>query len=280
MKKIKKKVDIVLVLVIAVIIFQTVTIYHFYINVKILKKELNTTKNELQERINENYLLTQEQIDQLTSSLTTTQESFTKQISELKATTSADFSGIIEEVIESIVSIKTDAGQGSGFIIDEEGYIVTNAHVLSGAHYAKALTYKGDLKEVSLVGYNLDLDIALLKIKGNYDYLKFGNSSEVKVGEKVIAMGNPYGLSFTVTEGIVSAIHRKGLNNIEAYIQTDVPLNIGNSGGPLINKKGEVIGVNNFKVSGGESLGFALESNFAREAINNIALQAFNQTLV
>jgi len=82
------------------------------------------------------------------------------------------------------------------------------------------------------------------------------------VGEKVIAIGNPLGLSLSVTEGIVSGVHRIGDNNLPAYIQTDAALNPGNSGGPLINTDGKVIGINNFKISGTESLGFALESDY------------------
>ena len=77
----------------------------------------------------------------------------------------------------------------------------------------------------------------LLKIEGNYDNLDFGNSNKIKVGEKVIAVGNPYGLSFSVAEGIISALHRTGANNVDAYIQIDVALNPGNSGGPLIDNK-------------------------------------------
>ena len=104
----------------------------------------------------------------------------------------------------------------------------------------------------------------------NYNYLKFDDSSKLQVGEKTIAIGNPLGLSFSVSEGIISALKREGPNNIPAYIQIDVPLNRGNSGGPLINKNGKVIGINNFKLQNSENLGFSLESNYAVEAINKI----------
>ncbi|MEK6820611.1 MAG: trypsin-like peptidase domain-containing protein [Nanoarchaeota archaeon] len=276
MTDVKRRMNVLLFLVSILLIFQFIAIIYFYDTSKVLRDELNATKNQLQEKINENYLVTQEQIDKLKSGLTTTQKS----INELKAAASADFSGIIEQSVESIVSIKTDAAQGSGFIISSDGYLITNAHVLSGAHYAKALTYGDELKDATLIGYNLNFDIALLKIQGSYDYLQFGDSNSVRVGEKVIAVGNPYGLSFTVTEGIVSAVNRKGVNDLPFYIQTDVPLNPGNSGGPLIDKEGEVIGVTNFKVGGAEALGFALDSNHAIEAVNNIALTALNQTLI
>ncbi|PIN79399.1 hypothetical protein COV16_04375 [Candidatus Woesearchaeota archaeon CG10_big_fil_rev_8_21_14_0_10_34_8] len=272
----KKHVISLYTLLALLLIFQIIIFIHFSTVISNLNLELNSTKNSLQQTI-QTQIQTQSQLTQLASSLTSltsTQQSLTKQISELKAQTSSDFSGIIEDAVKSVVSIRTDISQGSSFIITSDGYLVTNAHVLNNAKYAKALTYSQEIKNANLIGYDLDLDIALLKISGTYDYLEFTDSDNVKVGEKVIAVGNPYGLSFTVTEGIVSAVNRDN-----KYIQTDVALNPGNSGGPLINKQGKVIGINNFKVTG-ESLGFALESNYVKEAINNIAEKQLNQTLV
>ena len=125
------------------------------------------------------------------------------------------------------------------------------------------------------------MDIAILKIdETTYSPLILANSNNIQVGEKVIAIGNPLGLQFSVSEGIVSAVHRKGDNNINAYIQTDASLNPGNSGGPLIDTEGKVIGINNFKVSGSESLGFALESNYIKEVINNIYNGIYGEDLI
>ena len=124
------------------------------------------------------------------------------------------------------------------------------------------------------------MDISLLKIDGSFHSLDLGDSDDVKLGEKVIAIGNPLGLSFTTTEGIISARDRTGINDLPYYFQTDVSLNPGNSGGPLINTKGEVIGINNFKISGADNIGFALEINYAKDTINSIALKAVNQTIV
>lgn len=276
----KKRIGLILVLLLALIIFQIIGFLYFNKTIFSLRQEMNSTKIELQSKINENYMLTQGKIDELTSNLIKTEKGLTEQMNELKASASEDFSGVIESSILAVVSIKTDVSQGSGFIINRQGFIVTNAHVLSGAHYAKALTYNQELKDAGLIGYDANLDVALLKIEGNYDFLELDNSNDVRVGEKVIAVGNPLGLSFTVTEGIVSAVDRLGLNNLPYYIQTDVSLNPGNSGGPLINKKGKVIGINNFKVGGSEGLGFALESNQIRLKINEISLQALNQTLI
>ncbi len=182
---------------------------------------------------------------------------------------SADFSAIVDDVLQSVVSISTDKGQGSGVIIDAKGYVVTNVHVINGASTVRAHTYSNnryDVKEI--VGYDLNADIVVLKIEASgLKALGFGDSDELKVGEKAIAAGNPAGLSFTVTEGIVSAF--RTFNSLN-YIQTDVPINPGNSGGPLINTKGEIIGINNFKVGGFEGLGFAIASNEVRTITNRV----------
>jgi S1-C subfamily serine protease len=200
---------------------------------------------------------------------------------KLKASASTDFSGIIEDAIKSVVTIKTNLGQGSGFFIENGGYVVTNEHVINGANAAVIVTYDGETHTVTLIGKDINMDIALLKINNtSYSKLSLGNSNDVQVGEKVIAIGNPLGLQFSVSEGIVSAIHRGGDNGINAYIQTDASLNPGNSGGPLINKEGTVIGINNFKVSGSESLGFALESNYIKETINNIYNKVYSTNLI
>lgn len=176
---------------------------------------------------------------------------------------SADFSAIVNDVLQSVVSVGTNIGQGSGAIIDSRGYVVTNVHVINGASTIKVTTYSGDTYKISaIVGYDANADIAILKINApDLKALNFGDSDDVKVGEKVIAAGNPAGLAFTVTEGIISA--SRTFNGID-YIQTDVPINPGNSGGPLLNTKGEIIGINNFKVGGFESLGFAISSNEVR----------------
>jgi len=264
---------LLLILLISAIIYLEVSIIN-------LKQELDSTKTELELKINLNFNQTQQQLDEVGSNLIRTQEDIGKQINELKATTSADFSEIIEDVVESVVSIRTDVSQGSGFIIHEEGFIVTNVHVLTGAKFAQAVTSDGEVKSASLIGYDAGFDVAILKISGSYKALEFDDSDNIRIGEKVIAVGNPLGLSFSVTEGIVSALNRDGLDNEESYIQTDVPLNPGNSGGPLINKKGEVIGLNNFKVGGAEGLGFALESNVVVEKINEISLEKIEMELV
>lgn len=218
----------------------------------------------------------------LTSSVKATQASLSKtqsDISQIKASTSSDFSGIIEDVVESVVSIRTNVAQGTGFIISGNGFVVTNAHVIDGASYANAILSDQSSKPLSLVGYSDAMDIAVLKMEGSYPDLEFGDSSDLKVGEKVIAIGNPLGLSFSVTEGIISAVDRKINDYPGRYIQTDAALNSGNSGGPLIDTSGKVIGINNFKIEG-DNIGLALESSYAIETINDITMEALNITVI
>lgn len=254
----------------------------------IVKQQIN--HNEVTNKIDSLQADTQSKLNQLTFNLIEAQTNIKnlnqdlgnidEEFDLLKASTSSDFSGIIEEAIKSVVTVKTDVGQGTGFIIHEEGYLITNAHVLSGGTRLFVQDYEQNTIETDFIGYNSEFDIALLKIQGNFKKLNLDNSNQVQTGEKVIAIGNPLGLQFSVSEGIVSGVHRIGINNIEAYIQTDAALNPGNSGGPLINKDGKVIGINNFKISGGESLGFALESNYLKKIVNKIAKQELNQTLI
>ena len=172
----------------------------------------------------------------------------------------ADFSSIIEDAILSVVSVHTDKGMGSGVVVDEDGLVITNYHVLEGAKSAGAFTYDGDAHSVAMVAFDADLDLALIKImNGTFYPMDFANSDRISVGQSVIAIGNPGGLGFTVTEGIVSAKDRK-LDG-QFYIQTDVPINPGNSGGPLVDTFGRIIGINTKKITGFEGLGFAIPSN-------------------
>ena len=265
------------------VVAQLFTIYFIVVKSDEMAKDLKNLESELEEEINLNKAETQGQINLLieeVSSVSTAQSGLEEELSEIKATASADFSGIIENVIKGVVTIKTDISQGSGFIVTDDGYVVTNHHVMRGAKSAGIYTYDDKTYSVRIIDYNQDMDLALLKISGSFDELEFGDSDDMKIGEKVIAIGNPLGLSFTATEGIISGLHREGINNLPYYFQTDVSLNPGNSGGPLINTKGKVIGINNFVVSGAENLGFALESNKIVEVINEISMSALNVTLI
>lgn len=240
---------------------------------------LNSYTKQLNSKIDTNNAELQSKINELSKDLLDTQINLTRQVGTIQAKTSSDFSLIANEAKKSVVSIRTDIAQGTGFIISEDGYVVTNAHVLSGAKYADAITYDQKTERMKFIGYDSDLDLALLKLDGTYKKLNLEYVDNVRVGEKVIAIGNPLGLGFSVSEGIVSAINRvQADNNLPAYIQTDASLNPGNSGGPLINTDGNVIGINNFKLAG-DNLGFALESDYIKSGINAIAKEKLNMTV-
>ena len=282
-KKQRKPGTILIMLVILFIASQSFLIY-FIINISSQNVRLiNQTETKLAKQIELNNKDIQSKINTLIDSINSVsaeQSNLQQELSQVKASTSVDFSGIIEEEIKGVVTIKTDASQGTGFLITNNGYVVTNFHVLLGASFANVYTYENEKYPAELIGYNTLMDIVLLKIQGSFSSLTFGNSDKVKVGEKVLAIGNPLGLSFTATEGIISAVHREGINELPYYFQTDVSLNPGNSGGPLIDTNGKVIGINNFKISGAESLGFALESNYAKSTINAISEDRLNQTIL
>lgn len=185
-------------------------------------------------------------------------------------TNGADFSKTIEDSMGSVVSVITNLAQGSGAIISRDGEIVTNYHVIQYARTINVLTHDKIIYKADVIGYDIDKDIAVIKIGNNetFNSFDFGDSDIIKIGQSVVALGNPYGLDFTATQGIVSA-RRIGSNGVE-YIQIDVPINPGNSGGPVIDAAGDIIGIANFKISGAEGVGFAIPSNTAKEVVENI----------
>jgi len=175
---------------------------------------------------------------------------------------SSDFSSIVDDVIKTVVSIRTDTGQGSGVFFRSDGYILTNKHVVEDASVIEIIDHNSRRYPVEAIGMAASVDLAVLKIEGSgFEYLEFAPASDIKVGERVIAVGNPLGLSFTVTEGIISAVDRR-IRGID-YIQTDVPINPGNSGGPLVNAKKQIVGINTFIVADTQGLGFAIPSDTA-----------------
>ncbi|MEK6808869.1 MAG: trypsin-like peptidase domain-containing protein, partial [Nanoarchaeota archaeon] len=189
---------------------------------------------------------------------------------QIVGVSAGDFSQIVQDVLPSVVSVITEKGQGSGAFITNDGDVVTNNHVILNANNIRIYTYDKELFNAIVVMVDSSLDIAVLKINASYSPLEFDDSSNIKVGEKVIALGNPGGLGFTVTEGIISAVDRKVSNSLPGFIQIDVALNPGNSGGPLVNSRGKIIGINNFKIGGGfEALGFAIPSNVVKKSIGD-----------
>lgn len=162
---------------------------------------------------------------------------------------------------------------GSGFIIDKEGYIVTNNHVVENADKIKVKLNNGKEFDAEIVGRDSNTDIALIKIKlwRNLPVAKIGDSDTLKVGQWVVAIGSPFGLEHTVTAGIVSAKGRViGSGPYDDFIQTDASINPGNSGGPLINMDGEVVGINTAIIAGGQGIGFAIPINLAKRIVNQL----------
>lgn len=168
------------------------------------------------------------------------------------------------------------SGLGSGVIVDRDGYILTNNHVIKEADEIKVkLSDKREFKG-KVIGTDPKTDLAVIKIDSNHlPVIRLGDSDKLKVGETVIAVGNPFGLNQTVTSGIVSATGRAnvGIADYEDFIQTDAPINPGNSGGALVNVKGELVGINTaiFSTSGGyQGIGFAIPSSMARAVMDNL----------
>lgn len=163
------------------------------------------------------------------------------------------------------------SGMGSGFIVDSKGLVLTNNHVIEGAVNIRVRLDDGRAFEGEVLGRDPLTDIALIKLKGKVEQLpsvKLGDSSTLRVGDWVVAIGNPFGLSSTVSAGILSARARSiGTSQYDDFLQTDAAINPGNSGGPLFNLKGEVIGINTAIVGGGTGIGFAVPSNLVKAVL-------------
>lgn len=171
---------------------------------------------------------------------------------------------------------KESQGLGSGFIISKDGYILTNNHVIAGAEQVKVyLTSRQEPYEGKVVGTDAELDLAVVKIEAGSDLpiLKLGDSNQTKVGNWVIAIGNPYGLDHTVTVGVISAKGRPVQTVDTEYkdlIQTDASINPGNSGGPLINLAGEVVGINTAINAEAQGIGFAIPSYTVQQVLDQL----------
>ena len=173
-------------------------------------------------------------------------------------------------------SPRAQVGTGSGVIINKDGYIITNNHVIAGSNSISITLNDNRVYEAELIGTDEETDIALLKIDADEDLpsIAFGNSDNAKVGEWVLAVGNPFNLTSTVTAGIISAKSRDlSANKSQSFIQTDAAVNPGNSGGALVNSRGELIGINTAITSQtGSYIGysFAVPSNIARKVVEDI----------
>jgi serine protease Do len=165
---------------------------------------------------------------------------------------------------------------GSGFVIDRNGIVVTNAHVIEGASRIVVTLLDGRELEADVLGADRDSDLAVLKVKAsNLPAIPLGRSSDLLIGETVIAIGNPFGLSHTVTTGVLSAQGRtvpsdRGERLFTDFLQTDASINPGNSGGPLVNIAGDVIGINTAIIQGASGIGFAIPADRARRVVEDL----------
>lgn len=202
--------------------------------------------------------------------------------------------GIFQKCNRAVVHIETKVSNdssyfdavpttdtGSGFLITSDGYIVTNEHVISNASVITVSLYDGSVYEAGLVGVDSENDIAVIRISveegRELSYLEFGDSSTLAVGQKVLAIGNPFGYDRTMVTGIISGLSRPIRDEdgkvLLGMIQTDAPINPGNSGGPLLNTKGQVIGINTaiYSTSGtSQGMNFAVASNTAKASVNDL----------
>jgi serine protease Do len=218
---------------------------------------------------------------------------------ELLSRMNNEYAKLTEAVVPSVVSISTagirseqlrdwwgqtrtrnyqTGGQGSGVIVTEQGHLLTNHHVIANQQKIQVTLHSGKTYNATLVGEDTLLDIAVLKIDSNETFtpLKLGDSSQVKVGQMVFAVGNPFGLGETVTQGIISAKERSLSDNQRDLFQTDAAINPGNSGGPLVNLRGEIIGINvaifsrDQEKPAFQGVGFSIPSNDVKESLIQI----------
>jgi S1-C subfamily serine protease len=195
--------------------------------------------------------------------------------------------GVVEDVAPAMVGIlrrakggqqadpRLQGGAGSGFVITQDGYVLTNNHVVQGAGGLEVLFADGSVVPAEFVGGDADTDTALIRVPARQlKPVELGDSDILRVGQLVVAMGNPFGLQATVTTGVVSALHRTLRATtgrlIEDIIQTDAALNPGNSGGALLDSKGRVIGVNTAIIAGANATGFAIPINTAKRVIPDL----------
>lgn len=186
---------------------------------------------------------------------------------------------LVREFGEAVVSIETPSGLGSGFILNEDGFVITNNHVIEGETRVAVILYRQTesglerqrIEDVRIVALNPFVDLALLELPSQKDLklrpVYLGNLVDLNAGDGVFAVGNPLGLERSISQGILSTLNR----NFEGliYLQTDAAINPGNSGGPLFNLRGEVIGVTNMGFRGTDNLGFAIPINYVKDFVRN-----------
>lgn len=291
MKTIKTFINIAFIIIISALIFQGYLFYNLSSEVKSIEDSLtnldgkiNSNKNELEKEVSDlrnesanaikglggniDALIkesekSKKEIEKLTEGL--------EELENVQIQASKDFSLIIEDVIDSVVVVKAGDSFGSGVFVSPE-YLITNYHVVKDSEDDLVIgTVDNKGFRADLIGYEPNVDIAVLQVKnGNFPFLEFENMDNVKIGESVIAVGSPLGLSFSVTQGIISSKQRTGPNKLNIYLQTDAPINPGNSGGPLINLNKKIVAINTWKIANVEGLGFSIRADVVKDVYEEI----------
>ncbi|MFC1722682.1 S1C family serine protease, partial [Nanoarchaeota archaeon] len=192
-----------------------------------------------------------------------------------------DFTEVVPKAVRSVVSVgvfgefENFMSAGSGAIVHQNGYVITNYHVVDDLEHIKVRTNVQNVYDAEIIGYDIKWDLALLKMDTTKQFVKllWADEDDLYVGQPVIAIGNPVGLEASVSQGIISSIDRYLESDIP-YLQTDVAINPGNSGGPMLDKDGKIVGIMTLKLigEGVEGLGFAIKSDHAREVANKILI--------
>ena len=185
------------------------------------------------------------------------------------------FNQIYASVKDSVVTIKTNIGRGSGVIVTDQGHVVTNEHVIRGARQIQIITSDNVSFPATIVGTDAITDIALLKSNYNGEPIIFSDSSKAKIGDIVLAIGNPFGVGQTLTQGIISRTNSGHIteNPLDEFLQSDAAINPGNSGGAMVNTSGKLIGINTMNLSlggGSDGIGLAVPSNLVKNIIEQI----------
>jgi serine protease Do len=230
--------------------------------------------------------LTVSEVEKPTAMVESTQNAPGFYVAPNKPGPASNVRDLVKQIGEAVVQVRTPGGLGSGFIINEDGFLMTNFHVIEGETQISVEVYlqkNGQLepktyRQVRIVAINKFEDMALLKIEDKdvpkFKYVLLGSSDATSVGERVFAVGSPLGLERTVTEGILSTKTREMQG--ELYLQTTAQINPGNSGGPLFNLSGEVIGITNMKITFGEGLGFAIPIEAAKYFLDHRDAYAYS----
>jgi S1-C subfamily serine protease len=187
----------------------------------------------------------------------------------INITNKYSYNHVYNSVKNSVVTIKTNKGRGSGVIVTDDGHVVTNEHVIRGASRVKIISLDNNVYSAKVVGIDAITDIALLKSDFKGKAISFSDSSAVKIGDVVLAIGNPFGVGQTLTKGIISRTNSGHIteNPLDEFLQSDAAINPGNSGGAMVNIKGDLIGINTMNLSlggGSDGIGLAVPSNLVR----------------